>query len=284
MTIEEWIAQWPGLHRNSRELWAAIRLEFEQQRPPVTVRQMFYRMSTGGHVEKTEGGYRRVQRCLLEMRRAGAIPYDWIADNTRWVRKPRTYTSLEQAAAYWAANYRRAIWAEQEAHVEIWLEKDALAGVIIDVTDRWDVPLYVTRGYSSETFVYSAAEYLRGLNKAIYVYHFGDYDPSGRDMARDVREKLTAFGVNFTFIEAAVTAEQVARLRLPTRPTKVTDTRARNWGGGDSVELDAIPPNELRQMVESCITRHIEAGLYERTIDIEAAERAAVRELVQHMA
>lgn len=284
ITLDEWVAQFPGIQPKTQALWMAIRWEFEQQgRQSMTVRQMFYRMSSAGEVEKTENGYRRVQRCLLEMRRAGAIPYDWIADNTRWQRKPKTYHSLTSAADFWAKNYRRALWDEQPTYVEIWVEKDALAGVFFSVTEEYDVPLYVTRGYSSETLVQSAAENLRGIYKPVFIYHFGDFDPSGRDMARDIEQKLRGFGANFTFTEAAVTEQQIISMRLPTRPTKTTDTRAKDWRRGDSVELDAIPPNELRAMVRGVIEQHIDPDALQMTQDIEQQERQRVLEMASAM-
>lgn len=281
LTLDAWVSQFDGLRQKTRELWKAIKAEFDAQEPPMTVRQMFYRMSSGGHVEKTEEGYKRVQRCLLHMRRKGAIPYHYIADNTRWQRKPKTYSDLEEAAAYWAQSYRRALWDEQPAYVEVWIEKDALAGVFVDVTAEYDVPLYVTRGYSSETLVYSAAEVLKGIRKPITIYHFGDYDPSGRDMVRDLREKLIGFGVECQFIEAAVTAEQIDAMQLPTRPTKKTDTRMKHWQGGESVELDAIPPATLRQMVRDVIEQHIDPRALEYTRMVEAEERARVIDLTR---
>ena len=134
ITPDVLVAQFPQLKRKTLELWIAILAEFQQQKPPMTVRQMFYRMSSGGHVDKSEAGYRRVQRCLLEMRRAGAIPYGWIADNTRWVRRPISYGSMIEALESWQRNYRRDIWTYQTSHVEIWLEKDALSGVPYDIT------------------------------------------------------------------------------------------------------------------------------------------------------
>lgn len=266
------------LHSTSRALWRAILQEFELQAPPMTVRQCFYLCSVNGHVSKDEAGYRRVQYALLAMRRAGVIPYHYIADNTRWVRKSACYGSLHDALLEMHEFYRRDLWASQRVHVEIWLEKDALAGVVMPVTDEYNVPLYVTRGYSSETFLFDAAQAMQAERKPTFIYHFGDYDPSGRDAARHIADRLQAFGATFTFIEAAVTAEQVHSLRLPTRPTKRQDTRARAWQGG-SVELDAIPPAELRRMVRTCIEQHIDAKALAYTRQLEAQERATIDDM-----
>lgn len=274
ITLDEWVDQF-RLKAKSRALWKAIRQEFEAQGWPMTVRQMFYRMSAIGQVPKTENGYRMVQYALTAMRRQHAIPYGWLADNTRWVRKPRTYTSLGDMLMQSRQFYRRALWANQPAHVEIWLEKDALAGVISPVTEDFDVPLYVTRGYPSLSYLYEAAESLKGIDKPIYVYHFGDYDASGKDAARSIRDGLREFGAEFTFTEVAVTEAQIASLELQTRPAKSTDSRAKKWGKV-AVELDAIPPSVLRDMVQTVIVRHIDAAELARLCQIEDQEKATL--------
>jgi hypothetical protein len=278
ITLEQWVAQFPGITRKSQDLWCAIRWEFEQQKPPMTVRQMFYRMSVAGAVPKTEQGYRKVVYALLKMRRAGAIPYGWIADSTRWMRKPQTYSGMGDALRKMHRYYRRELWADQPVYVEIWLEKDALSGVVHEVTSEFDVPLYVARGYASETFLYDAAQGIMAVGKPAYVYHFGDYDPSGQDAARDIADKLRGFGAAFTFVQAAVTQQQVTDWNLPTRPTKRQDTRAKNWRG-ESVELDAIPPAQLRQLVRDVIESHLDPDLLRMTRRMEAQERDVIADL-----
>ena len=86
-----------------------------------------------------------------------------------------------------------AVWDEQNAYVEIWLEKDALAGVLVDVTQKWDVPLMVTRGFASLSYLHEAAETIRDQNKPTYLYYFGDHDPSGVDIPRQVERRLREF-------------------------------------------------------------------------------------------
>lgn len=97
---------------------------------PCTVRQAFYQAEVAGIVEKSEAGYDKVQRALSDLRRTGRMPYGWIADNTRWQRKPRTYNGPEEAIAEVARFYRKDLWRDADSYVEIWLEKDALSGVI----------------------------------------------------------------------------------------------------------------------------------------------------------
>lgn len=248
---------------------------------PMTVRQVFYQLTSQGIVPKTEAQYKNtVVRLLGLMRRDGDLPFDWIADSTRWMRKPNTYGSMEYMLEQTARTYRRSIWNDQDVYVEIWLEKEALAGVLYHETERWDVPLMVTRGYPSLSYLYSAAEAIGSVGKPAYLYYFGDHDPSGVDIPRKVETDLREFahGAEIHFQRVAVTAQQIEEWDLPGRPTKQTDTRSKNFTG-DSVEVDAIKPAELRRLVSECITKHIDQDVLDGTLKIESLERESLEEI-----
>jgi len=240
------------------------------------------------------------------MRLDGTIPYGWIADNTRWMRKPRTYSSMEAALQNTAHTYRRQVWDNQYTYVEVWLEKEALAGVLVDITAEFDVPLMVTRGYPSVSFLHEAAEAIDdaalgsvdtgtkdeqamalasrvlglGGGKDVVIYYLGDHDPSGVDIPRNVEERLSEFASAYIdFRHVAVTDEQIDEFDLPTRPTKRTDTRAKNWEGG-SVELDAIPVEDLRALVRDCIEEHVDQDQLAQLQTVEAEEREVLRRLM----
>jgi hypothetical protein len=227
---------------------------------PMTVRQVFYRMVTREEIAKTEQEYKNtVGRLLVKMRREGAIPFDWIADNTRWMRKPRTYSSVEQALQHVAQTYRRALWDDQEVYVEVWTEKDALAGVLLEETARWDVPLMVSRGFSSVSYLWEAAQTIRAQAKPAFLYYFGDHDPSGVHIDRNIEKQLREMApkAEIHFQRVAVLPDQIAEWDLPTRPTKKTDGRSKTFQG-ESIEVDAIEPQQLRRLVEECIVRHVD--------------------------
>lgn len=247
-------------------------LEAEQ---PMTVRQLFYRMVSMGVIEKSENEYNQtVGRLLTNLRREGIVPYDWVADNTRWQRKPRTHRSLAAMLTESARFYRRDLWQDQNAYVEVWLEKDALAGVLYEETAAWDVPLMVTRGYASLSFLYTAAEAIAAQEKPCHIYYFGDHDPSGIHIPQKVEATLREMApdAEIYFERVAVTPEQIIELGLPTRPTKKSDTRSRNFDG-ESVEVDAIPPATLRQLVSDCIEQHVDGSILARNQTIEEEER-----------
>ena len=240
----------------------------------MTVRQVFYQATVRGLVEKSEAGYAKVQTDLVQMRRAGQMPYRWLADNTRWQRKPQTFDSVREALEDTAKLYRKALWTDADAYVEIWLEKDALAGVVYPITSAYDLPLMVARGYASLSFLHSAAEFIDEVGVPTFIYHLGDFDPSGVNAGEKIEETLRdlAPAAEITFERIAVTPEQIDDWDLPTRPTKVTDSRAKNFGEV-SVELDAIAPGQLRDLVESVIQTHLPPEQFKVLKAAEASER-----------
>jgi hypothetical protein len=250
---------------------------------PMTVRQVFYQATVQSLVKKAESGYGKVKTDLAIMRRDGSLSYDWLADNTRWQRKPRTFSSVEEALRDTAAFYRKNLWTAATSYVEIWLEKDALSGVVYPVTSMYDVSLMVARGYASLSFLYSAAEYISTLDVPTYVYHLGDFDPSGVNAGEKIEETLRELApdADIEFERIAVTEEQIADWDLPTRPTKASDTRAKAFGSTLSVELDAIEPNQLRALVQEVIERHLPPEQFEILKAAEESEREIVARLVR---
>ena len=259
-------------------------LEIVAEQRPMTVRQVFYRATVQGVVEKAESGYAKVQTDLVHMRRSGALPYNWLADSTRWERKPRTFDGIDEALKETARLYRKALWRDAEAYVEVWLEKDALAGVVYPVTDLYDVPLMVARGYASLSFLHSAAEYMDSLDVPVFVYHLGDFDPSGVNAAEKIEQTLRELAPNadIAFQRIAVTEEQICQWSLPTRPTKASDTRSKGFGE-ISVELDAIAPGDLRDLVEGVINHHLPQHALKVLKVAEQSERDLISKLVRQM-
>jgi hypothetical protein len=244
----------------------------------MTVRQVYYQAVARGLIEKTEKAYKMICRLLADMRRSGRMPYRWIADNTRWMRKPDTYSGLAQLLDHVQSTYRRSIWDDHDCYVEVWLEKEALAGVLVDVTAKWDVPLMVTRGYPSLSFVHSAAQAIAAQDKSAHLYYFGDWDPSGLDIPRTVEYGIRELApdVELHFHRVAVTENQIAQYGLPTRPTKKSDSRSKGFDG-ESVEVDAIDPDELRRLCEQRIVQHIDQDVLDRMLAVEEAERETLR-------
>lgn len=272
-----------GLARKTQDLRNKILSILGGTDKPITVRQGYYLAETRDAVEKSEGGYRRVQRQLLMMRREGIIPYGWIADGTRWRQKPDTYDSAGEMLDDGARLYRQRVWSALNVYVEVWCEKDSISGVIYPVTSVYDVPLMVARGDSSETFAYESAEEIMEQGKPAFVYYVGDFDPAGWDMSRVLEEKLRGFGANITFERLAINRDQIKRWNLSTRPTK-DSTRTKKFfetfgDGTPSVELEALHPDTLRTIVRDAIEKHIPAGHLDTVKVAEESERTLLKKL-----
>jgi hypothetical protein len=247
---------------------------------PMTVRQVFYRATVLGLVEKTENGYAKVQSDLVLMRRSGMLPYGYLTDSTRYQRKPESYRDVAHALEEAARFYRTNLWDSADAYVEVWIEKDALSGVVYPVTAEYDVPPMSARGYASLSFLHAAPESISELEVLAFIYHFGDHDPSGVNAAHKTEETLRELAPDseIYFERVAVTPEQIRDWNLPTRPTKTSDPRAKNFGSADSVELDAIEPELLRTLVRGCIELHLDQ---ERLEVLKAAEESERETLLQ---
>lgn len=247
---------------------------------PMTVRQIFYRLVSTGH-PKTEEFYNRTQRTLLDLRERGCLPYGLIADNTRSFYRPRIYDNLTSMLAEQQRFYRRDFWNSQDVYVEVWLEKEALRSVFTDVTYDFQVPLYVTKGFSSVSFVHAAAEELKQINKPTVIYLFSDYDPSGLMVAETIKRRLKEFGVKAEFVRPCLTPEQIEFYKVATRPTKVSN-HSKNFIG-ESAELDALHPTILKQIVRSCIEQHIDQVEYEKIKGIEQAEKQTLETIQKNL-
>jgi hypothetical protein len=262
---------------------ARFLIDYAAQHGPVTVRGLYYQAEVAEvpGIEKTDAGYTKVQRQVLQLRRSGEMPYEDIADATRWMRKPTSYDSIEDALAATARLYRRRLWADAPAYVEVWLEKDAIAGVLYPVTSDFDVPLMVSRGFCSESFAFEAIEQRGADRRPYHVLYLGDFDRSGRDAAESLRRKLVHFaskkGIEVEFIDLAVTRKQICELDLPTRAPKRNSPADRAWPWSIACELDAVPPDYLRRLVREAIEVYLPAREYRVLKIAEESERGQLQ-------
>ncbi|MEM0935744.1 MAG: hypothetical protein AAGJ91_07565 [Pseudomonadota bacterium] len=265
---------------------ARFYIEYALAHGPMTVRGLYYQAEVAHlpGIDKTEASYAKVQRHVLNLRRDGRLPYNTISDATRYTRRPRTHDGWEDALQETARLYRKSLWADSFDEVEIWIEKSALAGVLYPVTAEYDVSLMPTGGYTSETFAYEAVARLRDTGRTLHVYALYDFDRSGQSAADSLREKVERFGdeldVPVSFINLGLSLGQVRAMNLPTREPKRKTAADMAWPHDIAAELDAIPPDDLREMVRSAIELHLPQNELKQLKAIEAAERATLMEFV----
>ena len=175
---------------------AAIHDVLKNDRPQ-TVRQVFYQLVTRGVIEKTELEYQcTVIRLLSEMRLADKIPWDWIIDETRKGKVTRTFDNVVDALNHTKKHYRRSALNESDCYIEIWSEKEALAGIIYDAASEYDVSVEVSKGMPSLTQVWGTAVSIINAarrGKPSFIYQFGDHDPTGCLIPKTIERRLLDF-------------------------------------------------------------------------------------------
>lgn len=279
------------------ELRRTTLVDLAREAQPASVRHIYYRAVVAGLVDKSESGYNKVQRDLLELRKNGTIPFDWITDPGRRAHWPLTDSSPESALRYLARTYRRDPWDRYDPEtprVEIWCESLSIAGVLHPLVERYAVPIFPLKGQGSETFVQEAAqEYRRWPAKQIVVLFASDWDPAGREIASQCEGKLRRYSdhPNLTFRQLAVDGEQARVLSaagLGTTPKKTTWKAfdgTQHQFAGQAVESEAIEADTMRRLFADAIEQ-IAAGHYGHDIfadntRIEVLEREQLLELAR---
>jgi hypothetical protein len=249
---------------------------------PQSVRHIFYRMTDprlAEPVEKSELGYRHVQYRLKELRRAGAIPYGWITDATRRGYFTPTYQDRFDFVRQVSRLYRADLWSDNPVYCEVWTESRSIAGVIEDDCRDLCVSLYPAGGFSSITLAYEAAAQINEEHNGrdLVILYIGDYDPAGVliDVAleRELREHLDS-AVSLSFRRLGITAEQIARYDLPTKPRKVNDRRSLHIA--ETVEAEAMPAAILRRLLRKTIESFLSPKALAITRAAENSERAVL--------
>lgn len=254
----------------------------------MTLRQLYYRFVALDLLKNKQSQYQYLSESIKEARIDGRIPWGWIEDRTRstdagdW--NGMSPDDRFNHAFEWFKNtperHHRPRWQGQENYVEVWVEKEALAGVFADVCDDLKVVSFPNRGYTSITLLKQAAERIRketqkkvppmGDRKRAYILYFGDFDPSGQDIERNIREKLQdTFNVRVEVDRKALTREQIDEYELPPQPAKTTDARYESFvqeHGDMAVELDALPPEDLKQLIRDSVDEYFDHGYYESEV------------------
>lgn len=214
------------------------------------------------------------------------MPYYWLVDAGRFARIASSWRSPDRILKSAANNYRLDYWHTQPQQLQIWTEKDAVVGMIEPITNKYQVPLYSCKGYASLTLIYNAVQDFI-IGKPVCIRYFGDKDPSGEDIPRYIEETMRDLNANaqhsgeeIDFEVVAVTDAQIKEYELPTRPTKPTDARSKNFTG-ESVELDAFDPNDLRKLVEDAIKAEVDGEAWDEAEKQEKADKKTLKQIVK---
>lgn len=288
--FKEWNPR--GESRERVELCNGIIDGYQRQGLVLTLRQLYYQLVTRNEIRNTEREYKNLGTLISQARLSGMMDWDAIEDRVRRPIRPNEFTGLTSLVNAAIRSYRLPRWRGQGAYAELWVEKDALAGVLEPIADRFHATLMVNRGYSSQSAMYESARRIQNTRqsmgaKSAYVFYLGDHDPSGEDMVRDVEERLQMFGVTkLRVTKIALTRAQVDEYGPPPNPAKLSDSRAAKYceeHGDESWEVDALPPETLNLLVEEAFERVLDLGKMRKVEEQEEVDKQALRRAVQRI-
>ena len=238
--------------------------EYSRSGYRVTLRQLHYQFVARGYMPNTRTTYTKICEAMLRGRMGGMIDWNWIEDRTRVLRSLPRWENPADILDTCVNQFHVDYWKNQECRVEVWIEKDALLGVIEGTCRKWDCPYFSCRGYPSTSELHEASLRIKRFNmigQDFKILYCGDHDPSGLDMGDSIMRTLEDFGTEIEFQRIALTMEQIEMLNPPPNQIKESDSRAKeycNLYGNECWELDALPPHELNRIVETAIIDSID--------------------------
>lgn len=281
------------------ELCNEILEDYARQGFDLTLRQLYYQMVTRNYITNNEREYKNLGTLVSDARMAGYIDWDHIVDRVRSLRKLPSWgspSSIIRSAAY---SFRMDKWLKQDYVVEVWIEKNALIGVIDPICTRLDVPYFACIGYNSQSEAWRASQRVLGYleeGKTPIILHLGDHDPSGKDMTRDIIDRFNIFlerdceerGIDFYGFEVdrlALNMDQINRYNPPPNPTKLSDSRATGYiaeFGYECWELDALSPAVISDLIEDAVMQYVDEDKWEEIVKEEQEGQALLKKTSSH--
>lgn len=262
--------------------------DYESRGYTLTLRQLYYQLVSRDIIANKQQEYSRLGSIISDARLAGLISWKAIEDRTRNVKGNSHWRNPEQIVKAAINSYQIDKWENQPYHVEVWVEKDALVGVVARICNRLDVSYFSCRGYTSASEMWKAGYYR--MNNAIQegkdpvIIHLGDHDPSGIDMTRDIAERLALFsGYPVEVNRIALNMDQVRFYNPPPNPAKLTDSRADSYiqiHGYESWELDALDPDVLSDLIEDAVLELRDEDLWQDAIKKENDGIAELKKMI----
>jgi DNA topoisomerase VI subunit A len=269
------------------EVMNAIIDEYVEQGYVLTVRQLYYQLVARAIIENTEKSYKRITSIVNDAKIAGLTDWDAIEDRTRSFIRRSAWTSGASVLKSARDSYHEDMWTNQHTRIFVIVEKEALAGVLEGVCNKYDMPLLAARGYPSGTVLreFAESDLIPALDRGqdVIILHLGDHDPSGIDMTRDLRERLELFvssdlAVSLDLKRIALNMEQIRKVNPPENPAKSTDSRYKDYRrkyGQSSWELDALDPRYLNNLIDGEVNKIIDFHAWEeRQGEIEIVRSA----------
>lgn len=261
--------------------------EYRSKGITVTLRQLYYQLVARDVLPNLDKSYHKLSGILTDARYCGFVDWDAIEDRIRIPHRHSEFDDVLHLVKSAQYSYRLDRWKDQEYYVELFTEKDALSSVLQPICDEWHIYLNVNRGYSSATAYYDVSKrFLEQDEKKCVALYFGDHDPSGLDMVRDIESRLSEFGCDVEVIPIALTMEQVRQYNPPPNPAKLSDPRAKWYVsnfGRTSWEVDALPPDVMIDLVDSKIREYVDEGKMNKVKKQESEDIKQLEEFAESL-
>jgi len=265
----------------------AIIEEYADDGYTLTLRQLYYQLVSRDIIPNEVREYAKLSTLLVKGRMGGVVDWEAIEDRIRVPFLPYWVTGIGDAINDTIEQYRLDRQEGQNVYIELWVEKDALSGILKRITSHYHIKLMVNRGYSSCTAMHDAYKRIEEVGypcKKKVILYLGDHDPSGLDMIRDIQERLDEFGADVEVKPIGLTMAQIKKYNPPTNPAKITDPRAK-WYireyGNKSWEVDALNPKILNELVEKNVEKLIDMNLFYDKIAEEKNDKNKLKKMIK---
>lgn len=262
--------------------------EYDRQGFTLTLRQLYYQFVARDLIPNTQREYAKLSVLISDARLAGLISWNSIEDRTRFLRSLATWEKPQDILESAAKQYREDVWESQGCYAEVWVEKDALVGVIEPICNKLRMPFIACRGYMSQSEQWEAGRrFLRKMadGKDCFIFHLGDHDPSGLHMTQDNAERVRMFAEGRVHVRRlALNYDQVEEYNPPPNPAKMTDPRANDYvaeHGDTSWELDALEPSVISELIQDAYDSIIDLDKWDEAIEKEVTAKDRLRGLVK---
>lgn len=270
--------------------------EYQAKGLKLTLRQLYYQFVARAIIANKQQEYKRLGGIINDGRLAGLIDWDAIEDRTRNLVSPASWSSPASIVDACAWSYKTDLWRRQPRRIEVWIEKEALAGVIADICRPLRVPYFACRGYVSQSEMFDAGYGRLGRYLAngqhVTILHLGDHDPSGIDMTRDITDRLSTFSARFrekgstlTVDRIALNMSQIDQYAPPPNPAKTTDARFEEYMrlyGTESWEIDALDPDVLRTLITDAVEPLIDRQEWDYLAKTEEIEKRQLQNVSKY--
>lgn len=259
---------------------------YETQGYDLTLRQLYYQFVARDLIPNTQQSYKRLGKIINDGRLAGEVDWNHIVDRTRNLESNSHWDEPADIVRACADQFRYDLWEDQPHRIEVWIEKDALLGVIERPCQDLDVGWFSCRGYTSQSEMWRAAmrlnKYVVNEGQEPIIIHLGDHDPSGLDMTRDMQDRLELFGCPAKIHRVALNWEQITLYNPPPNPAKLSDSRAIDYisqHGPDSWELDALEPQVITELIREEVDRLRDPGLWQAALGRQREARQVLGQI-----